>query len=294
MTTATYSTIMPTRNDAELRAYGSELNGWLAAIGLVQTADTGQINWTTVTTSTVAGTILGYEIWRFADSSIYFKLEFSTNTNTTNSGLNILSFFLTVGEGSNGSGTITGTSFPRTQIQSATGGPASVVATYPTYICRTADFFGIIHKQGGPVAGVTPCHLGFAIEKHYDDAGVVNTGFTVTWTTGNATALSNKRTVRTATPARVYAANTSFTVVPGAVTSSTVGADVQCWGHYYPEAPVPALSEFFLTIIASEKAPLATFTLALRGTTHTYMSIGNYLGTGFGSSATWTIAMLWE
>jgi hypothetical protein len=39
----------------------------IAAMGLVQTSDTGQINWVTVARPAL-NTIAGYEIWRFNDA----------------------------------------------------------------------------------------------------------------------------------------------------------------------------------------------------------------------------------
>src|SRR3954462_11008588 len=85
------------------RAWGSEFSAGLATVGLVQTADTGQINWSTVTIPG-ANTAAGYEIWRFADSTLYLKFEYGTAPSTVQPQM-----WITVGTGSNGSGTITGT-----------------------------------------------------------------------------------------------------------------------------------------------------------------------------------------
>jgi hypothetical protein len=108
MTTTTWSVVPRNNTDAEFRAWGSAIATALAAIGLVQTSDTGQINWTTVLTPSATNQTRGYEIWRFNDSlqataPIFIKLEYGSG-NQNASGPAVI---FTVGKGSNGSGTIT-------------------------------------------------------------------------------------------------------------------------------------------------------------------------------------------
>lgn len=93
--------------DDEFRAWGSAISTGLAELGLVQTADTGQINWTTVARPTTTNQSMGYEIWRFNDAlqtttPVFFKLEYGSGSSTTLPGI-----WLTVGQASNGSGTVT-------------------------------------------------------------------------------------------------------------------------------------------------------------------------------------------
>jgi hypothetical protein len=95
-------------NDADFRAWGSGIAAQLAAIGLVQTANTGQINWTTVTKPGAGFTSAGYEIWRFNDAlqatlPVFLKVDYCVGSAVTNP-----SMVLTVGTGTNGAGTITG------------------------------------------------------------------------------------------------------------------------------------------------------------------------------------------
>lgn len=97
-------------SDANFRTWGSYIAARLLAVGMVQTADTGQINWTTVTAPAAISTYQGYEIWRFADTlqataPVYFKLEYgSGNVAAANPGMRI-----TFGTGSDGAGNLTGT-----------------------------------------------------------------------------------------------------------------------------------------------------------------------------------------
>lgn len=95
-------------NDAQFRAFVQALHDAFAAMGLVQTADTGQINPATVTKPGANFTPAGYEIWRFADTHqaaapIFFKIEYGTG-----GGITFPAVWLQVSSGSNGTGSLTG------------------------------------------------------------------------------------------------------------------------------------------------------------------------------------------
>jgi hypothetical protein len=93
--------------DAGFRAWASMVHNALAACGLVQTSDTGQINLATVSTPSSNSTYAGYEIWRFndaeqADAPIFFKIEYGRGGSNTQP-----NWRWTVGTGSDGAGNIT-------------------------------------------------------------------------------------------------------------------------------------------------------------------------------------------
>lgn len=106
--------------DAAFRAWGLRIAQAFATCGLVQTADTGQINWTTVTRDTgISGTesIRGYEMYRFNDTlqatkPIFVKFEYG-HINNYNNYYNYFAntlpvIYITVGTATNGAGTLTG------------------------------------------------------------------------------------------------------------------------------------------------------------------------------------------
>lgn len=72
-------------NDADFRSWGSGIAAQLAAVGMVQTADTGQINWGSATRP-AAGAYAGYEIWRFNDeihltaAPVYLRIQYGTTS----------------------------------------------------------------------------------------------------------------------------------------------------------------------------------------------------------------------
>jgi hypothetical protein len=156
--------------DADFRLWGSTINTALAALGLVQTADTGQINWTTVLKPASGNVYQGYEIWRFADSlqatvPIFFKLEYGSGGSTTNPGM-----ALTVGSSSNGTGTITGQVATR-QVFSASGS-TSVGSVAPTLISGSSSEFYLAANLNFTVAT-----LGFfASVARLKDATAADTG----------------------------------------------------------------------------------------------------------------------
>lgn len=99
--------------DAIWRTWVQFVHDGLAAAGWVQTADTGQINISTALATTAVSQNRGYEIWRMADTlqatkPVFMKLEYGSGAAG-----NTPTIWLTVGTGSNGSGTITGIVFAR-------------------------------------------------------------------------------------------------------------------------------------------------------------------------------------
>jgi hypothetical protein len=108
MATTTFSVPTNTSSDATYRTLGSSISGAIATVGMTQTSDTGQINWTTVTRPSVALSIAGYEIWRFSDTlqstyPMFLRIEYGISTVAT-----YLQMTFTVGTGTDGAGNLTG------------------------------------------------------------------------------------------------------------------------------------------------------------------------------------------
>lgn len=95
-------------DDATFRTWGSGIAAQLTAVGLVQAADTGQINWTTVARPGAINTTAGFEIWRFNDSlqatkPVFIKLEYGVA-----GALDRPRVAVSVSTATNGTGTLTG------------------------------------------------------------------------------------------------------------------------------------------------------------------------------------------
>lgn len=100
-------------SDAEFRKWAQGIHDALAACGLVQTADTGQVNLATATVP--AAGAYTYEVWRFNDAlqatkPIFLKVEYGSISTARPS------VRLTVGSGSSGAGAINGNIYRATSV----------------------------------------------------------------------------------------------------------------------------------------------------------------------------------
>lgn len=109
MATATFTSAPTNTTDAQFRDWGSKFSAALAAVGMVQTADTGQINWSTVLAPTAVSLKMGYEIWRFNDSlqathPLFLRFDYGSNSSAKEHP----AIYFAIGKGSTGAGVLTG------------------------------------------------------------------------------------------------------------------------------------------------------------------------------------------
>lgn len=101
-------------NDAEFRVWGKFLSDSMESAGWLKTADTGQINWATVTRPVATNTAAGYEIRKSPTqggyTDFYLKIEYGSGSNVAYPAV-----WFTIGTGSDGAGTLTGTVSTRYQ-----------------------------------------------------------------------------------------------------------------------------------------------------------------------------------
>ena len=281
MTTQSWNTNLSHANDAGFRAWGLEVSTRLAAIGLVQTADTGQVNWATVTRP-VANTYNAYEIWRFNDTMqatapVFIKIEYGTGGSPTAPSMRV-----TVATGSNGSGTLTGTSTSAHKVV-AENIPASIVNNYPSFACATDGQAWICNKYG--LSGSAHAAMFFHVKRTCDSAGVPD-GRGVTLKGRNSTTTSNAQPICQSikfSPGTVYTADTSsgaFCVNPHDRATSVVGGNTQVFMHWNPiDGTSPEWAS--CSMLQSE----ASFGTAFPGITlvgvsapHNYLALGNAVG----------------
>lgn len=122
MATRVSKAIQPTNNtDADMRAWSKFIFDTMITGGWVQTADTGQIDFTTVTKPTAANQARGYFIVRMADTlqatvPIFVRIDIGSS-----SAINAMGVWITIGAGSDGAGTIT-----TKYLNSPTGSPPPI------------------------------------------------------------------------------------------------------------------------------------------------------------------------
>lgn len=297
MTTQSWSFAVDHQTDAGFRAWGADFNAKLTAIGLTQTSDTGQINWASVTrpgTSTNAG----YEIWRFNDAAhstapIFIRLDYGTGGSAARPRVQ-----LTIGTGSNGSGTITGAVQSAVTVSATTG--SATGGTVTSYFCYADGFLGIVHGAAGPATGLA--FTGFIIGRTVDTNGDPDTlgAFLVRQNSpSSATADSAWRSFRFAATAVNYTEVTGdgqFIHCTGAETGSNVSGDVQAFiafGPFPRFLPLNAVCAMFI----SELAEGSTMSATLVGTnSRTYLNVGRQLGEAWTAEnrALFGLCMVWE
>lgn len=308
MTVATYSTAWGHTNTTNFRAWGSALSAGIQGCGLSQTADTGQINWTTVTYTATANYSSGYEIYQFTDTlqatyPIFIKIEYGTGAQTgTTTGEPAI--WITVGEGSNGSGTLTGTLSNRTQIVGA--GTANQIESntlpYPTYICFNGSYLGIVHKAGGlgwPGNGYVNNGGIFMIGRGTNTSGAYVGGeivFICSVINNNNNPQATIQCINTVAGTLYTNTTGTFTCAWFTPSSTTVnGLNFQlypCWSIFNQVEPI----NWLLYGLNAEIGAYTTVTATPFGSTqHTYLMTGqSSYGWGVNASTAYSILMLWE
>jgi hypothetical protein len=187
MATTFSGILQPTNStDALFRRWVQFVHDALSVGGWVQTADTGQINPSTVTAPVAGNTMQGYEVWRMDDSlqgsfPVFLKLEYGSG----NGGANEPAVQITLGTGSNGSGTLTGAFLSALRVDNASNG-------------ATQSFS---HSSGSPshiavalfVTGTGTHLLSFSIERARNSSGVELGTHLVVVSTAQTTRVSHSR-----------------------------------------------------------------------------------------------------
>ena len=309
MSTASTATVLDHTGDAGYRAWIAEIIAQFLAVGLTQTADTGQVNTATVTRPAIS-TLNAYAIFRFNDAlhatnPIFFKLDFGTATVA-----NIPQMRVTVGRGSNGSGTITGLVMTRVGI-TAGPVPASTVVPYTSRFCynATQGFFGFVWKIGAQ-SMADRSYGGFAIFRSTDANGDPTSDSTMllaNQSTDGAGAASSPGYMQVIS----HLASTAYITTPFPTAAySTNGAPLALTGTLYSGnaqvfpiwqyTPILGVSNQLAIGLNTEIAYNSTVSLALVGSTpHTYLNVNTMVGltSTFGGGftpASHSFLMLWE
>lgn len=294
MTTNSYTSSISHSNTTNFRIWGLALSNALTAIGFIKSADTGQINWATVNRPGV-GASAGYEIRYLNDSlhasaPIYVKLEFSTGLG----GAAYPNMFITVGTGTNGSGTITGVIMPRTENIGGYYALDSTVSSYQTHCCMVDGCAWFVLKADSkssayPVAffsvhrtedsSGTPTAQGAVVYMNY--LGAYAYVWAYEFTTGFNYTYASIQSSYTFMPGDLWTLGTIHAGVPG---------DYQVARHYCAMPLVTPISTIVSMSQTDGVALGATFDCRVLGVyDRTYISLGNN-----GSQTPETFALIWE
>lgn len=277
---------------AKLRAWGSAISACLVASGLTVTADTGQVNWTTVTWSNATNTKMGYEVYRFNDtlqatSPIYFRIDYGTGGSSSNP-----STWLTVGTGSDGAGNITGTAAGMAstsnnfQTTANTNANNTVGASYSTsagacsILCGQLD--GVANRYGAWVVG-----------RSCDTSGNPTSTATIVYRV--QAAIATTIVCNLLSPATNFASRSVGAANFSPAVTITAGTTVAVHKNYIiAPTPIPTLAA--VTINNGDSLLWANLSVAAFGATpHNYLNLAAF-ATGFDSqqSANSVACLIWE
>lgn len=283
MATQTLSLPSYISGDADFRTWGKGISDALAAIGLVKAGDTGQIDWTTVIRPSV-NLYAGYEIWRFADPlqatlPVFVKLEYGITNAVDRPALAV-----TVGTATNGAGAINAQTGNRSQL--IVGASAAVGEKRNTYVSGSSRSLAFVTNHDPSSASYG---MGVLVGRPVDGAGNPTAEGIVTYT------LRSSSTQYQVIPAAgsLPSSGGGLPVPPTTGGRSSVGVDIALG------VPVVLLgkvrySDLVVTYEHADIGELVPFQANNFGAAHTYLPLGDGVGTNHGSGTAVTIALLWE
>ena len=291
MTTTTWTGDTQMTSDALFRTWGKKLADAMDAVGLTKTADTGQIDWATVTRSGSSNGLHGYEI-RYLDDSlhgtcpIYLRIEWRNGTSTSRP-----SIYLQVATGSDGAGVLTGVQIMTLTAVGATNANGSS-ASRNGAACFASGCFALLY---GYDTG-NPGRFHFGVSRTCDPDGTPNADGAMVWYgSGTTPAASTRQYSRVAATSIVGGSPT-----PGFHSSGFAsfdnGSDIYSLGAvtFTDQGFEPMLSP--VGVMSADRTAGTTFTMDVCGSTHTYFPTDSTGGVLYmnGASSTCVCAILWE
>jgi len=304
MATFTFNSAPDNTTNATFCTWAQVVHDSFLAAGWVQSSDTGQVTISTMTNPATANTVAGYEVWRLDDAQqatapIFVKIEYGRGYIPNPCG----AVWFTVGQSSNGTGTLGSVLMARAQSNSLGTG------------ATTAQVPGYASGDGHSIALVPwPSYVGaqgwaFYLERSRDTAGEATTsGFLIIFESGE----QHKVIVvgNGGTTSAKYASSTLLPIsLPGVINGGAhnAGATLSADGTTAPVLPVPCMapgvvpwvSNLITVVYPGDAGAVSVITAAtINGATRTYRAFTNFNFTA-GSVAVDTTssalpAILWE
>ena len=301
MATLSWSSRLSHGSDALFREYGQELENKLVEAGLVKTSDTGQIDWTTATRSSINTLTAGYLILRFNDTMqatapIYLRIDFGTGSSS-----NFPRIALTVGTGTDGSGTITGDAKTSQRVWATTGTAPDGLTARQSWLCVTEGFVGLMWKDYGETSTIGGA---FFVSRTCDSSGTPSaTGAIVNWGSGAVSTIAVRQSLRFAATADAYTATTNdvtsaMGINPQGQVMTAIDGDIQCALGFITTPRAEPINTV-CGVLENELNQYGTFKATLIGTQErTYITCNGKMGPfgpiSLGDSGAMRCAMLWE
>lgn len=165
---------------ANFKSWAMAISGFFTTAGWVQTADTGQVNWSTISAVPAAGAFV-YEVWKPGDAltAFYCKISYGNISGSAN----CPSLQVQLGTGTNGAGAITGYSTGNFWTNTATYTPPSATTTYECDFSGDTGRMCIMMWRNG----INNCQQLFAIERSVNAAGTYTSSYVTLYVLGVGT-----------------------------------------------------------------------------------------------------------
>lgn len=268
--------------DSDFRSWGSGLNAQIAAVGLVKTSDTGQIDWTTTLKPSAGTQKVGYEIWRFNDAlqatkPVFIRIDYGSSS----AGISFPGLWVTVGTSTNGAGTLTGQVGATKQVYSSSAGTVS-------YCSGSSSRLNLVTSVSTLTSIMVIC-----VERTKTGAGVDTGDAIVRYAFSSAVAAGFQVVPFAGTISADAGASTSLDMNLGG--ASSIGTDVML----SPTTIFFGKPLFVSWCIykSTEIAGLVAITFTHLGATRTYMPMGAtsvFAPNNIQNSGGYALAMLWE
>lgn len=289
MTLTTWTSVVSnTSSDATWRSEMTSIHNAIIAVGLVQTADTGQINLSTAVRAAVS-TPVGYEIFAFNDAlqatyPVYIKVEYGMGTSSNYPGI-----WITVGNSTDGAGTLNG--YKTSRYYLSTGGTST---TGSSGVSGSTNRLTLAWYYNAGTNLANWC----SIERLQDASGAdTSSGFVYVQASRSAGASGNFNQVVYYSGAQPPASAYIGTLMPNMPTATTwvVGADTGTgpivpigWGVH------PSI-QGGLTYFNADLASGNTYSISTYGSAKTFLAIGSSnISTMAGLATTATILSRWD
>jgi hypothetical protein len=262
MATASITNTLNWSTDAGLRTCLQEVYDLIIATGLVQTADTGQVDRFTATSSYVSLAVVGYFMFKTNDGfvDIYLKVSFAWGNASTRFGI-----YTEVGRGTNGAGTITGA----VSIATINSNNDQSSLSLGSRACGISGCYWVEYRAAAN--GVNPQFF-FAIMRFCGATGLPNDdGYVVYMQAKYGTPICGQVTFDGVGGASLAGTIFGYCATPILAIGAMSDGDIQTWKHYTAQ-PRVRVNPFALTRDTGAITEGLTRELTIASQTRTYIA----------------------
>lgn len=280
-------------SDADFRAWCQGIHAALIAVGLVQTADTGQINMSTAVRGS-NNAAAGYEIFRFSDAlqataPVFIKIEYGLGPSSS---FDEPSLWVTAGSATNGAGVLSQSTARLVAPQNVAKSAGVQLAMYAS---GDGSRFALAYSVDLSSTAVGHPHAYIAVERTRDSGGV-NTADGFIASAGPGAGSSAWKSAAAGTGVAAFGPCLPVSASLGTPTvgaNSGVGTMIYFLGLAFYGIGLTALH------YTSSPGAGTTFTATVLGALHTYVVLADKAasssnGLTYLSTAQNVACMLWE